>query len=528
VDTPHAARLVLAVDHGTSGLKVAVVADDGTVVGFAFEPTPVRFLDDGGAEQDPEEWWRALVAAAGRALDGAPGARTAVRAVCVSSTFSTTVAVGREGSPVLPALTWMDSRGAALVRGAVGGVPSLMGYNLRRAARWLRLTGGAPSLSGKDDCAHALWIRHRRPEAYARTAVFLPSKDWLNLRLTGVCAASTDSVHLFWATDARDPARIAWDGRLCAWLGLDPARLPPLVSPTAVLGPLRADVAATLGLDPTVAVVAGSPDHQCALVGSGAVDDFAAHLYVGTSSWIECPLPRRVVDPLHQIAAFPTPLPGRFQLIDEQDLAGGALAWFGDDVLFRLVARLGGTSPEGRWAALDALAAEAPAGSGGVVFTPWLNGERTPVDDHGLRGGFHGLSTRSRVEHLVRAVLEGVALNTRWMLVHVERLLRRRLDPIRIVGGGARSALWCRIMADVLDRTIHRVRDPLAANARGAAFVAAVGLGWRRFDELPGLVPVEAVYEPDPARRATYERAWAAFRQVHRGSRRLFREHAGD
>jgi len=514
---------VLAIDHGTSGIKAALVTARGEVVAFEFAPTAIRFLEGGGAEQDPDDWWQALLSAAGRLVGRSVVPPATITAVCVSSTFSTTVAVDRDGRHLLPALTWMDARGAPYVRQAMRGFPSIMGYGLANAVRWLRRTAGAPSFSGKDDAAHVLLVKHAWPDVYARTHCFLPSKDYLNLRLTGELASSFDAMHLFWVSDIRDPHRIRYDDELLHTLGFDREKLPPMRASTDVLGTLRAEVADAIGLRRDVRVVTGSPDHQCALFGSGAVRDFEAHLYVGTSSWIECLVPFRKTDPLHAIATFPTAVTGKYQVIDEQDLAGGALGFLADNILFRRNAILGVPAPEHRYELLDQIAAGVPPGSHRLLFTPWLNGERTPVDDPHLRGGFHNMSTTTTLEDMVRAVLEGVAFNTAWMLGYVERFVRRRLEPMRIVGGGAQSAVWCQIFADVLQREIDVVRDPIQANARGAAFIAALGLGWIRFEDIPSLVPVAQRYTPRPEVKATYAVLYDAFRRLHAANVRVLR-----
>jgi xylulokinase len=157
-----------------------------------------------------------------------------------------------------------------------------------------------------------------------------------------------------------------------------------------------------------------------------------------------------------------------------------------------------------------------------VIFTPWLAGERSPVADKRARGGFHNLSLTTSRADLVRAVLEGVALNDRWLHEQVERFAGCRLDAIRVVGGGAVSELWCRIHADVMDRTIHQVVDPARAALRGAALTAALALGAVRPGEMAGLVPVERVFAPDPANRATYDALYAEFPGLYKAQRRAF------
>ena len=245
--------------------------------------------------------------------------------------------------------------------------------------------------------------------------------------------------------------------------------------------------------------------------------DFEAHLYIGTSSWVQCVVPFKKTDVLHSIASLPTALPGRYFTANEQDMAGGCFAWAAEQLL--------GRSPgEEDYAALLELAATARAGCGGLIFLPWLNGERTPVDDQHLRGGWINLAKTHTRADLVRSVLEGVALNTRWSLGYVEKFAGRRLDPIRMVGGGARSELWCQIFADILDREILQLQDPVCANARGAAFIAWVGLGELTFDQLPDLVPVNESYKPDPERRQLYDGMYEAFLELHKRNSSLFKK----
>ena len=521
--------IVLAIDHGTSGIKASLVTVHGRILDSAFEPTPITFLPGGGAEQDPDDWWRALVAASGTLLRGDPERAAKVVAVGVSSTFSSTVAVDRDGRPVMNSLTWMDSRGERHVRRLMSGFPSVAGYSVRNLIRWIPKTGGGPTLSGKDDIAHVLYIKHERPELYRRTAAFLPSKDYLNLRLTGRIAASFDSMQLFWVSDTRDINRIHYDADLIAYLDIDRSKMPEMLPSTAILGSLTPAAAEQLGLPATVKVVCGSPDHQAACIGSGAVRDYEGHLYVGTSSWVQCIVPFKKTDVFHSIASLPTSIPGRYQCANEQDIAGGCLTFLVDKILFPQLDMLGVPRPIDPYHHVDQLAATAPPGSDKLIFTPWLNGERTPVEDNQVRAGLFNLAKTTTTAHLARAFLEGVALNTRWSLQYVEKFVGRKLDPLNMIGGGAKSAVWAQIFADALDRTIRQMEDPLQANARGAALIASVGLGHIRFEDIPQLVPCAAEYRPNPANRRIYDELFREFVAIYRSNRRMYhRLNAGE
>ncbi len=380
-----------------------------------------------------------------------------------------------------------------------------------------------PSLSGKDPVAHIAWLRAERPDVAAATWKYLEPKDWLNFHLTGRACATYDSIVLHWVTDNRDPDRIEYDDGLLHWAGLQRAQLPDLLGATDVVGELQPARAAELGLPPGVPVIGGTPDVQSATIGSGAVRDFEGHLYVGTSSWITCHVPFKRTDVLRGIASLPAPIPGRYYVADEQEAAGACVNWLRDHVLYADDPLRETSVPADILGRIDGVAATVPPGSRGVLFTPWLNGERTPVDDHHLRGGWHNLSLQHTRADLVRAVLEGVALNTRWLLGVVERFVGREFPSLRFVGGGAQSELWCQVMADVLRRPIEQVGSPVHANTRGAALLAGLALKRVTVDDIPGLVAVARRFEPDTAHRDTYDTLYREFRALHKQNRDIYR-----
>jgi xylulokinase len=505
--------VVLAIDLGTGGPKVALVDRDGVVLAREFEPNTVQLHPGGGAEQRPADWWSAITTASRRLL---AGREADVRAVAVTGQWAGTVALDERGEPLGDAVIWLDTRGAAHARRLAGGRVRVAGYEPRKLALWLRRTGGAPSLAGRDPLGHILWLRAERPELHAAARVFLEPIDWLGYKLCGRIATTAPTATLHWVTNTRDAKHIRYDDDLIALAGLHRDRLPELLPPNAVLGPLTETARTELGAGRSeVPVIAGTPDTMSAAIGSGAVQDHAAHLYIGTSAWLSCHVPYKRTDPLHAVASLPAALPGRYFVSTEQQTAGVAFERLRDVLL-------PGAGREG-FAELEQLAASARPGSGGVVFTPWLNGERTPVDDELVRGGLHNLTLATTRADVARAVLEGVALNARWMHRVVERFCRRRLDPIAFVGGGALSPLWAQIMADALGRTIHRVEDPVSANVRGAGLLAWVALGELRPDQLQGRAAVAEVHAPDPAQRTTYDDLYKAFRAIYRSSRRARR-----
>lgn len=522
-------QLVLTVDLGTSGLKVGVASVTGRIVWCEHHPVATR-REGRAATQDAEAWWRTIRdSVRARLADGTVPAERIVAVAC-GGQWASTVPVDEKGNPVGECVLWQDHRGARYAHRLVGGW--VAGYAPLAALRWVRRTGGVPG--GNMPVAHILRIEHEEPELAAATRWYLEPVDYLTMRFTGEAAASHASMVASWLTDNRHLDRLSYDADLVRRAGIDPAKLPPLRPTGSVVGTVAASVATELGLPAGVQVVTGVPDLHTSTVGAGTVRDFDVHLAVSTSAWIGGPVPFKKTDVLRQIASVPGLGDGHYLIANSHDTGGQCLQWLRDNVLApsdalaaSAASDAGDAGDAGRHPAwsfddLTALAATVPPGSGGVLFTPWLLGEKSPVEDRHARAGFHNVSLATTRTHLVRAVLEGVAYNNRWLLDAVERFAGRRLDPIRLVGGGALSDLWCQIHADVLDRTIERVTDPVDANLRGAALLAGLALGRVERAEVRDLVPVEATFTPDPATRATYDRLYDEFPRLYRSQKPMF------
>ncbi len=518
------AKAILAVDLGTSGCKAALVDRSGAVLGWAYEPVELHILPEHGAEQNPEDWWRALVTSTRRLLAETGTSPTDVAAVACSTQGECTVPVDAEGNALMNAVLWMDMRGEDAVRRRAGGAIRVAGYGATKLLRWIRLTGGAPALSGKDPAGHMLFIKEAFPDIYRRTYKFLNALDYMNLRLTGRFTATPDSILTSWVTDNRKPDRIAYHPSLLKQSGIDPDKFPELVRCTDVLGPLQPAAAQELGLSPQTVVVAGAIDTTAAAVGSGAVGDYEPHLYIGTSSWIAAHVPFKKTDVASGIASVPCALSDRYLLIATQTSAGGNLTYLKERILYHQDELLQDENVPDVYKILDRIAERTPAGSRGLLYTPWLYGERCPVDEGTLRAGLFNLSLEHSREDVIRAFLEGVALNTRWMLKPVERFLGRPVRSINIAGGGGVSRVWCRIFADVLGVTIRQLKEPVQANAVGAAWIARVGLGEMSFADVAGRTDIREEFVPDADNAPVYNQAFQNFQEIHRRLGPLYRK----
>ncbi len=511
---PRDDRWVLAVDLGTGGPKVGLVSLTGIVAWHEHRTVPTRVGPGGEATQDAALWWDLVRDAAGRGL--ASGAVDPGRVVAVSCTgqWASTVPVDPAGVPVGPCQLWSDTRGAPHARSVIGG--PVAGYAPTAALRWIRHSGGAPSTSGADPIGHILHLERDEPDVARAARWYLEPVDYLSMRFTGAASATAASMAGAWLTDNRTPDPLGYDPALVTASGVPPAKLPPIGPTAGVVGTVRADVAAELGLPDGVVVVAGTPDLHSAAVGAGAVLPLQAHIAISTTSWISCPFPRKKTDAVRQVATVPGVLPGLRLVANNQESGGRALEWLRDC--------LDGDDPvrQTTFDELTALAASAPPGSGRLLFTPWLAGERSPIDDRQARGGFHNLSLRTTRAELVRSVLEGVALNSRWLARAVERFVGQPLGTVRAVGGGASSPLWCSIYADVLGRPVEQVEEPILANLRGAALIAGLALGAVTPEEVRRLVPVAATHLPDPESVAIYDELAAEFPHLYAAQRKSF------
>lgn len=514
---------IIAIDHGTSGVKTALATVHGEIIAFESEKTSLIFTPDGGIEQDPDEWWRAIIKTTSRLVGKGLVPVEEIEAICCSSTFSSTVAVDSGGKHLMNSLTWMDSRGAQDVRKTMKGLINMQGYSLSKLLKWIPRSGGAPGMSGKDDAAHVLYIKNHHPEIYNKTYKFLGSKDYLNLKLSGKFAASYDSATLFWVTDNRNINNIKYDTGLIKALGTDIDKFPPLMRSTDILGTITKEFAAETGLSALTKVVVGSPDLQSACIGSGAVEDFEGHIYIGTSSWVLCHVPFKKTDMFHIIASLPSSIPGKYFCANEQESAGKNINFLIENLLYHKSELRDMDYPTDVYERLEKVAAGVAPGSGGVIYTPWLNGEKTPVENHAMRGGFHNLSLRINMDHLTRAVMEGVAYNTRWSLGYVEKFIGGKLDPLNIIGGGAQSDTWCGIFADVLGRTIRQVEDPIQSNARGAAFIASVALGHIQFTDISKIVRFSNIYEPNFDNKKIYDKLFKEFLEIYKHTKAIYK-----
>ena len=509
------ANLILTIDLGTSGPKVSVFDSRAQMIDYDFADVPLLLIGEDGKEQRPSDWIDAIRKCYKTIQQRGKFDPKDIIALNITSQWSGTVAVDEKGEPLMNSIIWMDSRGAEYAQKLMHSPIHIDGYGLRKTIKWIRLTGGPPSPSGKDSISHIMYIQNKLPDIYKKTYKFLEPKDYLNLYFTGIMAASFDSITVHWITDNRDINNIKYADDLIKLTGVDKAKLPDLIPANSLLGTIKKDIAAEFGLRDDVKVISGTPDTHSGAVGSGAVKDFEPHLYIGTSSWLICHAPWKKTDVLHQMATIPSGLPGKYMLVNEQETTGACLNFIKNNIFYHEDDLGTEKAPADFYKRMDQVVAKVPAGSNGVIFTPWLNGERSPVDDHHARGGFYNLSLNSNRGHMLRAVFEGIACNNRWLLSYAEKMCGKQFEAINFIGGGASSDIWCQILADVFDRPVKQMKQPLNANSRGAAFLALISLGLMKIEDVSALAEVNHVYQPNPANRKLYDELFSRYIEIY-------------
>jgi xylulokinase len=524
---------LVAADLGTTSLKTCLFEAGERLVlrSCASKRIGLRTGQDGSAEQDPEEWWEAFASTLPEVLAEAGLPSAAVGGLTFCAQMQSLVLVDSRGNAVRPALSYLDSRATRRRAALCSGGPRVAGVGLFLLLPWLSIAGGAAT-SAKDPLWKYLRVAEEEPEAFRRTHRWLDAKDYLTAKCTGRFTMSNDSAFATFLADTRG-GKVRWHPGLIRRFGVDPSHLPDILGQSEVVGGLSREAALRLRLPEGTPVYAGGGDASLIGVGAGAVALGSTHVYIGTSGWVSTVAGRRLVDPVSMMATVPGPAPGRYAYFGEQETSGKCLEWVRDHLALDEIGvylekreRPSGPEEEHR-SLLDYLTstiAQVPAGSGGVLFAPWLHGSRSPFEDPYVRGMFFNLGIETGKRQMIRAVVEGLAYNKRMLL----EAQARKIEPspvLRFVGGGALSDETCRILADVTGRTVEAVEDPQNAGAAGAALVAAWGSG--RFPDLERAalsVRVRARFQPDPSARAVHERNYRVFRELYKATGKLFRE----
>ncbi|CAB4825069.1 MAG: carbohydrate kinase [Actinobacteria bacterium] len=497
-------RWILAIDLGNGGPKVAVVDLHDHLLSVSVRAVSVKNGLDGTATQDANEWWEQVIAGAREAITASNVNPEGLHAVAITGQWGSTVPVDAHGIPVGDVMLWSDNRGEKYMREIIGGPISYQGFAPHKVIPWVRKTGGGPTPSGADPTGHSMVLQHEMQATYNRAAYLLEPIDYIGMRFTGKAGATPASMILSWVTDNRLGRALKYDSALVRKARRDPLKLAPLMPTGSILGTLLPDVASSLGVPTNVPVICGIPDLHSAVIGSGAIKPFETHVTISTTAWIGARVPFKKTDILHSIASVPG-LDKNFPIVaNNHETGGSALRWLKENIF----------KDESYESAL-AKADTAPAGSEGLIFTPWLNGERSPVDDKKIRASFLNISLRTDEAMMIRAVMEGVAFNSRWLFDSYEKFLGKKPASVRIIGGGAQSDLWCQMHAYALNRPVERPADPRDAQLKGVASWARICLGELTLEAAGEQAIVTDTFLPDGPDAKIYADLYDEYRRLY-------------
>lgn len=515
-------KYILAHDMGTSSDKAMLVTVFGDIIDSTKKEYPLYVPQPGFAEQEPYDWWNAVTETSLDVIKKTGVNPQDIVGVTFSSQMQGLVLVDREGKPLRRAISWVDSRAGDIMRDRIWTWPRIMGYNIFRLIKFLLITGGAPGLAGKDIIGKILWLEKHEPEVCAATYKYLDPKDFVIFLMTGNYVKSVDLAVVWWLMDTRQ-RRNCWNKRLCKMVGIEIDKLPEVRESAAIAGTITEEAARATGLLPGTPVITGAGDISASALGSGAITDGKLHVRIGTSGGVAGHFTKRKIDLAHYAGCIGSAYPQKYYLgIGTQDTMGICLEWVKNKVIYHGEKLRQEYNVDKIYQVLDILVQKIKPGSDGLIFTPWLYGERCPLNDDTLRGGLYNIGLNQTRDHIIRAVFEGIAMNARWAMETMEKLYKR-VDELNFVGGGATSEVWCQIMADVMNRPIHQVKDPQQAAGKGVALLASWSLGYiETFDDIAKYIKIRKTFYPNPENRQLYDRQFKAFKMLYKQNKKWY------
>ena len=490
--------LLLGIDVGTSSVKAVLLDLHGNLCAVCQAEYPLHHIRPAWVEQDPQDWWQATCQAIREALAKVPNGAERVLGLAVSSQAPTLLPLDSSGRPLRPAMIWMDRRAEA---------ESVRLTELLGAEEIHRITGNRP-----DEfyvAARLLWLHDHEPEVLRQTSKFVQVNGYINYRLTG--RIGMDPAHAV-LLQMRDYATGEWSQALCSACGVDPAQFPEVLDAHAVQGEVTAAAAQATGLRVGTPVMAGTVDSASAALEVGVVEPGIAAEMTGTSTVVIIPNDSGITEPA--LIAMPHALPGLHLLLGAMVSSGGCLRWFRDQ-LGQSEVQAAAELKTDPFDLLTEQAAQVPPGSDGVVFLPYMMGERSPLWHTNARGVFFGLSLATRKAALTRSIMEGAAFALRHN-VEVAAAAGAEVREMRSVGGCSRSDVWNQIKADVLGMPVLIPRASVGS-PYGAAILAGMGAG--AFPDvrksLLEMVKLDRRFEPIPANREKYSRIYQVYRDIY-------------
>ncbi len=523
---------VIAYDIGTTGVKTCLISigDKVELVAGTYGEYDLFILENGGAEQDADQWWRAMCETTRELMEKTDVPADRIDGISFCSQMQGFVAVDRDGNALRRPMSYMDQRAVREMKECQEHGVTIAGVNVFKLLRSLAATHAA-STSVKDPLWKYKWVQKNEPDVMAKMYKWLDVKEYLIARCTGEFVMTRDSAYATFLYDTRK-GREGWSDSLCRMYGVDREHLPRIIECTDVAGRLTEKAAAELGLAPGTDVYGGGGDATLIGVGAGSASVGETHIYSGTSGWVTTVVDRQYVDIGSMIAGIVGAQTGRYNYFAEMETAGKCFQWVKEHLALDEigvymektdVAESAETVYESLYDYMSDTVAQAQPGAGGVIFTPWLHGNRCPFEAPDAAGMFFNIRLETGKTEMIRAVLEGICYHLRWMLECEDRKVKTP-ETVRFVGGGALSDVTCQMLADITGKTVETVENPKDVGAVGAAILVAIGKGAiRDLDDADRFVPVKGRFVPDNSNREIYDRNYSVFRKLYKANRKNFR-----
>lgn len=539
-------KYVIAYDIGTTGIKTCLIEISNSMTIIASETAGYGlYVDDetgvkGGSEQDADEWWGAMCSTTRSVLEKAPSVtKEQVEGISFCSAMQGLVLVDKEGNCIRRPMTYMDQRAKEELRVGIAHGLKIANAEVTKLLKYLRYTG-AVSSSVKDPIWKYKWVEAHEPENFQKIYKWLDIKEYLILRASGEFVMTQDSAFGTLLYDTR-PGHEGWCQPICDMVGVNIEHLPPIKKSTEEVGKITEKAAAELGLSAGTAVYGGGGDASLIGVGAGAVEIGDTHIYSGTSGWVGTVVPTQLVDSGAMMAAIVGIDPESFNYFGELETSNKCVSWVKDhlaldeiDVYLNKYGNAFDSLEQMEFNLYDYLEEvidRAPAGSNGVVFTPWLHGNRCPFEDPNAAGMFFNIHLETGKTELIRAVVEGICFHMRWMLERQEEKVAKykTTKTVRFCGGGALGETTCQILADILQRDVVVVESPQNVGAVGAAACIAVGTGMiKKVADVKKLIPLKTTYHPNKANKEVYDRNFRVFKNLYKLNKQNFAILNGD
>ncbi|MDC7228323.1 MAG: xylulokinase [Spirochaetales bacterium] len=476
-------KYILAHDLGTSGNKATLFAEDGKLVKSVTKSYDTVYKNGNWAEQNPEDWWTAVCQSSNELLDGVD--TSSLACVAFSGQMMGCLCVDKDGTPLRPHILYCDQRAETETEALV---------NKLGADAVYEISGHRPSASYIIE--KLMWVKNNEPDIYANTAKILNAKDYMNYRLTGRMVTDYNDAS---GSNAFDLKALDWSGTIIDAAEIEPDIFPEAVPSIEIIGTITKAASEATGIPEGVPVAAGAGDGGCATVGAGSVKPGATYCYLGSSSWISTTSTAPIPDAEKKTFTWAHPVPGYYQPCGTMQTAGSSYAWLRDQLA-------GG----GAYEDINKIMAGSPAGANGVIFLPYMLGERSPRWNPDARGAFIGMSLETKQADIYRSVLEGVSMNLDIILKVMQAGIR--IDDILLIGGGAKGALWRQILADIFGIPVKVPAYLEEATSMGAAIIGGVGAGvFSGFDAAERFVRITGITEPVAANSAVYEKIKPVF-----------------